>query len=208
MEKSILSVNNISVFYDDKRIIKDLTFQVKRGEKVVITGESGKGKTSVLNAILGFIPIKYGETYFFGKKLSSDNISEIRENTAWLPQETSLNFDSVNEMIYTPFDFKVNQINYPSTEEIDSMFNYLNISKDLLAKQVDEISGGQKQRLLLASAMLLKKDVLIIDEPTSALDEENKKRITNYILSQKDLTVIAATHDTYWIENSNQIIAL
>ncbi|MEN8123692.1 MAG: ATP-binding cassette domain-containing protein [Bacteroidota bacterium] len=208
MRKPIIIVNNISIFYDKKRIIEDFTFQVKSGEKVVITGESGKGKTSLLNAILGFTPIKEGEIFLFGRLLSSENISKIRNKTAWLPQETSLNFDSVNDIIYMPFEFKINKLNYPSKDAIDTVFKNLNISKELLNKQVDEISGGQKQRLLLASSLLLKKEVLIIDEPTSALDEDNKKRITNYILSKKKLTVIAATHDPYWIKKSDQIIVL
>jgi len=73
---------------------------------------------------------------------------------------------------------------------------------------MDEISGGQKQRILLASALLLKKNILIIDEPTSALDEKNKKLITDIILNQKDLSVIAVSHDPYWIKNSNKIIDL
>ena len=204
----IISVNNISISYEENEVIKNLSFQVEKGDKVVITGESGRGKSTILNALLGFIKISSGDIFLFDDKLSSENISKIRSKISWLPQETALHFDSVHDIIYSLFSLKINKQNAPSNTEVNRILNDLNISPNLLNKEMDEISGGQKQRILLAGALLLKKDLLIIDEPTSDLDEKNKKQITNFILSQKDLTVIAVSHDAYWIEKSNKIIAL
>ncbi|MEN8185589.1 MAG: ATP-binding cassette domain-containing protein [Bacteroidota bacterium] len=208
MESPIISVNNISIIYEKEEVIKDLSFQIKKGEKAVITGESGKGKSTILNSLLGFVPISNGEIFISDKKLVPDNILEIRNKVAWLPQETSLDFQNVNDIIYTPFTFKSNKHNFPSNSEVDQILNSLNISSKLLQNEIDEISGGQKQRILLASSLLLKKDILIIDEPTSALDTENKKQITDFVMSQNNLTVLAVTHDIYWIEQSDKIIAL
>ena len=204
----IISVNNISIFFDENEVIKNLSFQVEKGDKVVITGESGKGKSSILNALLGFIKISAGSIYFFDKELSAENISEIRSSIAWLPQETALHFDTVKEIIYSLFSLKINKQNTPSESEVNQILNDLNISPDQLNREIDEISGGQKQRILLAGALLLKKGILIVDEPTSDLDEKNKKTITDFILSQKDLTVVAVSHDSYWINHSSKIIAL
>jgi len=204
----IIAVNNISISFEDNEVIKNLSFQVEKGDKVVITGESGRGKSSILNALLGFIEISAGSISFFDKELSAKNISEIRSSIAWLPQETALHFDTVSEIIYSLFSLKINKPNTPSEAQVNQMLNDLNISPDQLDKEMDEISGGQKQRILLAGALLLKKDVLIIDEPTSDLDEKNKKTITDFILLQKDLTVVAVSHDPYWIEHSSKIIAL
>ena len=204
----IISVNNISISYEENEVIKNLSFQVEKGDKVVITGESGRGKSTILNTLLGFIKISSGDIFLFDDKLSAENISKIRSKIAWLPQETALHFDSVHDIIYSLFSLKINKQNAPSNTEVNRILNNLNISPNLLNKEMDEISGGQKQRILLAGALLLKKDLLIIDEPTSDLDEKNKKQITDFILSQKDLTVIAVSHDAYWIEKSNKIIAL
>ena len=207
-DKLIVSVNNLFVNYEENEVIKNLSFQISKGDKAVITGESGRGKSTILNTLLGFVPISKGEISFFDKKLTAKNISEIRSRIAWLPQETALHFDSINDIIYSLFSLKINKPNTPSKTEIDQIFNQLNILPNLLDKEIDEISGGQKQRILLAGALLLKKDILIIDEPTSDLDEKNKKLITDFILSLKDLTVIAVSHDAYWIEKSSKIIAL
>lgn len=208
MVAPLISVNNISISYDENEVVKNLSFQLSKGDKAVITGESGKGKSSILNALVGFIPISNGNIFFSNVELLPKNIGEIRSNIAWLPQETALHFDSVKEIIYSLFSLHKNKPNTPSKAEIHQLLNKLNISPVLLDKEIDEISGGQKQRILLAGALLLKKEVLIIDEPTSDLDEKNKKLITNFILTQKELTVIAVSHDAYWIENSNKNIAL
>ncbi len=208
IETPVISVNNISIHYEDQQVIKNLSFQISKGEKVVITGESGRGKSTVLNALLGFIPLFDGAIYFFDKKLTSQNLQEIRSKTAWLPQETALQFESVHDIIYSLFTLKANRSNAPSKSTIDQTLKNLNILPKILNKEIDEISGGQKQRILLAGALLLKKEILIMDEPTSDLDEKNKQLITDFILSQKDLTVIAVSHDTYWIQKSDKIITL
>ena len=208
MDTPLISVNNISISYEENKVLNNFSFQIAKGDKVVITGESGRGKSSILNALLGFIPISNGNIYFSDLELSPKNIGEIRSSIAWLPQETALHFDSVKEIIYSLFSLQINKPNTPSKTEINKLLQILNIAPELLDKEIDEISGGQKQRILLAGALLLKKEILIIDEPTSDLDEKNKKLITDFILSQKELTVLAVSHDAYWIENSSKIITL
>ena len=96
----------------------------------------------------------------------------------------------------------------PKKDDIDSLFSKFHLTEDLKSKKVKEISGGQKQRILLISCLLLKKPLLLLDEPTSALDKSIRKRVTDHILSIKDITVIASTHDEYWIKNSDKLIQL
>ena len=204
----IIQVKNIQIAYGSQVVINNLSFEVAKGAKVAITGESGKGKSTVLNVLAGFTPIQRGEIILFDKSLDQSNISFIRKQIAWLPQETALQFDSVQEMIDAPFEFSANVANKPTETQVQEVFENLSLPLDLLKKTPATISGGQRQRVLLASSILLKKPLLITDEPTSALDETNRKRITDYVLSQKDLTVIASTHDNYWMEKSDKIIAL
>ena len=204
----VIQVKNIKVAYGSQVVIENLSFEVEQGQKVAITGESGKGKSTVLNVLAGFTPFQSGEVLLFDKSLDETNIGFIRQQLAWLPQETALHFDSVQEMIDAPFEFAANEANKPTQTQIEEVFENLSLPLELLQKTPTTISGGQRQRILLASSLLLKKPLLITDEPTSALDEVNRQRITDFVLSHKELTVIAATHDKYWMEKSDKIIAL
>ena len=119
-----------------------------------------------------------------------------------------MNFKTVKELFFAPFGFARNKANTPDEQEIEMIFDDFDLSKQLLLKNTKDISGGQRQRIVLASCILLKKPLLLIDEPTSALDEDNKQKVTDYILSNKEITVITATHDNYWIGKSDKTIEL
>ncbi len=204
----MVSINDLNISFKNEIIFKDFSLFVKKGEKIAVTGKSGKGKSTLLNLLAGFIPDFKGSISVFGIDLSASTISDIRKQTAWLPQETSLNLKTVNELFYAPFEFEQNKNNRPSKNEVSEIFNEFDLQESLLTKKIKEISGGQKQRIILASCLLLKKPLLLIDEPTSALDDHIKKKVTDYILNKEDLTVIAATHDAYWIKKSDKVISL
>ena len=120
----------------------------------------------------------------------------------------SSNFNTAEELLLSPFSFSVNKKNKPNKTEIHKLLDEFDLSKKILTKKLNEISGGQKQRIMLASSLLLKKEIIFLDEPTSALDDDLKKKINNYIFKDKELTVIASTHDKYWFEQSDKIINL
>ena len=204
----MLTINNLNISFGSEIVHKNFSLSVKKGEKLAITGESGKGKTTLLNVLAGFIPDYEGEISVDGIVLNSKSIYEIRSKMAWLPQDTSLNLGSVKELFFAPFEFAQNKTEKPTKEEIAYIFKTFYLSEELLTKNVNEISGGQKQRIILASCLLLNKPLLLIDEPTSALDQAVKERVTDYILNKKELTVVAVTHDEYWINRSNRVIHL
>lgn len=204
----VAEFKNIEIAYDDKIVIRDLSFEIEPGQKVAITGASGTGKSTILNVLAGFTPYSKGTVNVLGKILNAENIHWIRQQLAWVPQETALHFDTVREIIDAPFEFASNQELKPNTSQIQELFGVLNLPIDILDKTPATISGGQRQRVLLASSLFLHKPILVTDEPTSALDESNRKQITDYVLGQKDLTVIASTHDAYWMEQSDKVIAL
>lgn len=201
-------ISNLSLNFNNEKIFDNFSLKIKRGEKVAVTGESGKGKSTLLNLLAGFIPEYKGEISIFNKLLSPEMVSEIRKDIAWLPQDTSLAVKTVDELFFSPFEFNLNKKQRPSQEEISKIFSEFELPEILLLKKTNEISGGQRQRIILACCLLLKKPLFLADEPTSALDEKNKKKITNYILNRKELTVIAATHDDYWIKKSDKVIEL
>jgi putative ABC transport system ATP-binding protein len=204
----MIEISQLGLNFNDETIFNDFSFRIKKGEKIVITGESGKGKSTLLNLLAGFIPEYKGQIRIFDKLLSPETVSEIRKNTAWLPQDTISAEKSVNELFFFPFTFALNKKQTPTQKEISEIFSEFHLPDEILLKQTNQISGGQRQRIMLASCLLLKKTLLLVDEPTSALDDRIKQKITDYILGQKDLTVIAASHDSYWISRSDREISL
>ena len=118
-----------------------------------------------------------------------------------MPQEIDLPCVTAKELLHFPFNFKNNTL--PENNVIIEMLNKLNLSESILDKEVSDISGGEKQRILLSSVILLNKPYLFLDEPTSALDDKNAIKLFDHLLELKNTTVIIASHHPYWKENAD-----
>ena len=195
----MIRFNNTYFSYDGKPLISGFSVNIARGEKVVIYGPSGSGKSTLVHAILGFVQAEQGEIIVNNLPISPDSINEIRQLTSWLPQDISLPYNSVRDMILAPFEFKANHSRKPSDQEILAEFDKLKLEHNLLEKGITEISGGQKQRILLLTTVLLRKPILLLDEPTSALDAQSVDLVINYLKSLTDTTIIAISHDEKFI---------
>ncbi len=205
----MIRVKNLHLEFPGLKIFSGLNFEVKPGEKVAITGESGRGKTTLLHTLMGFIPDFQGEIYIMDYPLRQDTVHVIRQKTGYVPQELNFGiFSTARELFEAPFQFKANVQNKPGREETENLFKKFNLPAGILNKTLKEISGGQKQRLALASVILLRKPLMLLDEPTSALDQENKKEVINYLFSMKNTTILASTHDPEWIKHCDKIINL
>ena len=191
----MIRFNNTYFSYDGKPLISGFSVNIARGEKVVIFGPSGSGKSTLVHAILGFVQATQGEIMVNNLPLSPDTITEIRQLTSWLPQDISLPYNTVRDMVLAPFEFKANHSRKPSNQEILAEFDKLGLEHNLLEKGITEISGGQKQRILLLTTVLLRKPILLLDEPTSALDAQSVDLVIDYLRSLTDTTIIAISHD-------------
>lgn len=182
-----------------------------------ITGESGTGKSSLLNAVMGFVPLKEGRIIVDGIKLTSETVDLIRTRIAWVPQELSLPAEWVGEMISIPFELKQNKKNSlleekicPLRQRVMEVWNMLALEPELYDKRVSEISGGQRQRMMIAVASLLNKKILIADEPTSALDPASVDRVIQFFhyLQLKGVTVLTVSHDSRFISGCDTVFTI
>lgn len=191
----MISFNNCSFIYKDKLLINNLSFNINRGDKFVLYGPSGSGKSTIINAILGFERPNNGDIIVDGRQCNNDNFAYIRSITSYLPQDISLPYTTVKELIYSPFEFKINKHNTPTNQEIFYYFKQLGLNENLLNANINEISGGEKQRILLATTILLKKTILLLDEPTSALDAKSILMTIDTLKSLSETTMLAISHD-------------
>ncbi len=179
--------------------------QLKRGELVAIVGASGSGKSSLIRAILGFVPIASGEMFVNGVSMRT---SEIRKHTAYLPQDLSFPCEWVSEVLDMPFSFKNNREKKVTVESWRDSFGKLGLDNDIMDKRLNEISGGQRQRMMVALCSLLDKELVILDEPTSALDAASVDLVIRYIkdMALRGKTVISVTHDKNFASACDRVI--
>jgi len=193
----ILNLKDIYLNYSEKVVFEHFNMSADKGEIVCISGESGCGKTSILNAILGFVAVKSGSIVVDDIEMSPATVDKIRQRIAWLPQELALPSEWVNEMVQLPFLLKANRHLKYSKDKLLECFHIIGLDTDLLAKRVSEISGGQRQRIMIAISSLLDKPLIIADEPTSALDAVSAGKVMNFFRqqAQNGKAILLVSHD-------------
>lgn len=206
---SFLTTKNIKKIYNNKIIFQDVTFNVNKGELLVIKGLSGSGKTTLLKILAGLEQMTCGSYYFDNNDLSNYTDSEfakLRSNTiGYIPQSIELinNFSTYENIMLPLWINKCKNFNI-----LPNLVKEFGIS-DLINCKVQHLSGGQKQRIAICRALIIKPTLLLADEPTNALDSKNKevfyKSITNL---KKDCAIIIATHDNNITELADKILLL
>ena len=206
----MLHINNACIAFGTEVLFSGLNLNLERGKTACIVGQSGCGKTSLLNAVMGFVPLKEGTIKVGDTLLDKSTIDIIRRQIAWIPQELALPFEWVKEMVALPFDLKVNRSVPFSEERLYEYFDDLGLEHDLYTKRVNEVSGGQRQRIMLAVAAMLNKPLIIIDEPTSALDAGSTDKVLAFFRRQaeKGAAVLAVSHDKDFASGCHYLIAV
>lgn len=185
---------NLSVGYDSKVILKNLSFEVNKGDYLCIVGENGSGKTTLIKSILGLIPTISGKLET-GEGLKSNEIG-------YLPQQTIVQRDfpaSVKEIVLSGCQGRMGL--RPFYSKSDRLLAEKNMKKmditDLSKRCYRELSGGQQQRVLLARALCATQKLLLLDEPVSGLDPRVTAEMYQTVKSLNDegISIIMISHD-------------
>ena len=206
----MLHINNACIAFGTEVLFSGFEMKLEKGETACIVGQSGCGKTSLLNAVMGFVPLYEGTIKVGGTLLDKSTIDLVRRQIAWIPQELALPFEWVKEMVSLPFELKVNRSVPFSEERLFMCFDELGLEHELFFKRVNEVSGGQRQRIMLAVAALLNKPLIVIDEPTSALDTGSTDKVLAFFRRQaeKGAAVLAVSHDKDFASGCHYLIEL
>lgn len=205
----MLRLKNITKSFEGKKILDNFSIEIEKGEKVALRGPSGRGKTTLISIALGFVRPDSGEVEVDGEILSADTVRSIRRKIAFVPQNpAALGSGKVEEVISRPLEFKANRRLNVDRAAIVAALEKLNLGEDALDQNFSELSGGEKQRVSLAVAGLLRRPIWLLDEPTSALDKSNVSDAAEYVLSDRIVAALSITHDDRWLALCDRIVDL
>lgn len=192
-EKNIIEVKNITCSYAEQKAIKNLSINIKEGDLLGVLGANGAGKSTFLKAIMGLV--KYsGSIKLLEEEVKKLKLKEIAKFIGYISQNPN---DYISkETVYDELKFTMNNFNIDDESVIEETLKNLGIYhlRDINPR---DTSGGERQRIAIASMLVLSPKILLLDEPTRGLDYDAKRELGNILkkLKQKGTTIIMVTHD-------------
>lgn len=194
---SILKVERLSVSYgDNPAIIEDLSFSLKKGERLAIVGKNGAGKSTLAKALCGFVP-SHGKLTYKGQDISQDSIAERSERIGFVLQNPNQMISQTMIFDEVALGLRLRGIEEAEVEErvhevlkTCGLYSFRNWP-------ISALSFGQKKRVTIASILVLKPEIIILDEPTAGQDYKTYTDIMNFLdsLQKQGHTIVMITHD-------------
>ena len=190
-----LSCENLELELEKKKILKNISLEVRSGEILALLGESGCGKSSLLKAMLGLYPLAKGKIFFQGKEIQ--NLPSHKRGISVVFQDLRL-FPHLNVGENVGFSLELQKV--PKAERKKRVEELLKLVQleGYSERRIDSLSGGQMQRVAIARALAMNEKLLFLDEPFSALDPNLRREMGDFLLElqkQENLTVVLVTHD-------------
>jgi len=194
---SILKVEGLSVSYgDNPAIIEDLSFSLKKGERLAIVGKNGAGKSTLAKALCGFVPSQ-GKLTYKGQDISQDSIAERSERIGFVLQNPNQMISQT--MIFDEVALGLRLRGIEEAEVEERVYEVLKTCGLYSFRKwpISALSFGQKKRVTIASILVLKPEIIILDEPTAGQDYKTYTDIMNFLdsLQKQGHTIVMITHD-------------
>ncbi len=194
-----LILKNVCFKYDHQWCIKDINFELKRGEIIGIIGPNGSGKSTLLRVIDGLLRMQKGEVLLGNKSIYRYKRGHIARYIAMVPQESIFRFPfSVFEVVLMGRFPHLGHFPFEKSEDLKIAEKSMELTStlNLATRSIHELSGGEKQRVLIARALTQRARIILLDEPTSFLDIRHKVEIFEIISSlSRSMSLIIVSHD-------------
>jgi iron complex transport system ATP-binding protein len=196
-----VDIKNISYYYGDNPVLKNLSFSVREGDFFIIIGPNGSGKTTLMNAVSGILNCQEGRVEIFGRSIQSYNRKDLAKTIAFVPQIFPVDFPfSVTEMVLMGRSPHLGIFGLEKEEDIKLAKQAMNFTevKHLAHRKLNQLSGGERQRVFIARAICQEPQVILLDEPTASLDLAHQVKIMDLMYRlkrEKGMTIIMVSHD-------------
>lgn len=204
--------DNVSFAYEDQAVLKDVNFEIFKGEKLAIVGPSGAGKSTLVNLILNKIQPNKGSIYIDDQNLNGLDISSWYKKIGLVTQKPFLFNDTIESNIslgrrdYTKTQLENALVSSESKQFVSQLTHGV---QSVIGDKGEQLSGGEQQRLTIARALLEDPELIIFDEPTSALDPESEKKVSHAITTALDnRTALVIAHRLSTVKQMDRILVL
>ncbi|MCC5015935.1 MULTISPECIES: type I secretion system permease/ATPase [unclassified Legionella] len=210
-----IEFHQVSFSYGDGKnsILKAISFKIKAGEKIAIIGRVGSGKSTLARLILKLYLPDEGTILLDDTDYRQINPDDLRQQIGYVPQDITLFYGSVRDNICVGAPF-IDDASLIRASNIAGVTSFINSHPDGFDRQVgekgSELSGGQRQSIAIARALLRNPNILLLDEPTSAMDDNSERRFKTQLIEHmtENHTLILVTHKFSMLELVNRIIIL
>jgi phospholipid/cholesterol/gamma-HCH transport system ATP-binding protein len=201
----IIVFDDVSLAFDDKEILRNISFTLKTGHTKIFLGASGAGKSTILRLILGLLKPDGGAIFVNGERVDNmreDDLMKVRADLGMVFQEGAL-FDSltvrenVGYKLFEESDMPLDQVN----RRVEEVLGFVRLS-EFIDRRPSELSGGQRRRVAIARAMTAKPRILLYDEPTTGLDPITSLTIDEEIMKLRDLEGVSSIVVTHQLRDA------
>jgi len=198
-----IEFRNVTMIYDGRKVLNDLSFKVMKGETKIILGGSGCGKSTTIKLVLGLIKPDSGQILVEGEEITNYNenqMMKVRKKLGMIFQEGAL-FDSLS--VYENVAFKLHEqgvLEEDVESEVRRMLRFVNL-EDAIDKMPAELSGGMRRRVGIARALVGDPKIVMFDEPTAGLDPPTARTICELAMKLRDLEDVSSIFVTHEMNN-------
>ena len=198
-----IEFRNVTMTFDDRKVLDNLSFKVMKGETKIILGGSGCGKSTTIKLVLGLLKPDSGTILVDGEDVtnySEEQMTRVRKKIGMIFQEGAL-FDSLS--VYENVAFKLHEQGVPEDDvetEVRRMLRFVNL-EDAIDKMPAELSGGMRRRVGIARALVGDPKIVMFDEPTAGLDPPTARTICELAMKLRDLEDVSSIFVTHEMNN-------